>query len=819
MELKPLVQKHHPKKDIADYHQAIIGIEKEYRLSKIAKVSAFMYQQPGIQICYGDALVARHASFPGIANGKFALLAANPPFSVRGFLETLPEEERARFRLTDTINDLDTANCIETFFIERAAQLLKSGGVVALILPASILSNGGSAYVRARELLLQSFDIVAIAEFGSGTFGKTGTNTVTTFLRRKATNPDTADHYRERVEEWFSGPQNDQRKQAIYQDEELIDAYAARIGIDAADYKTLLCAKPNATLLAKDTFAAYRRAFDTSTEVRNLRKQKKFKELSQGEQQAELAKRFMAFMVATEKDKLTHFVLAHEQPNDVLVMRSPNETKEIRKLLGYEWSSTKGDEGIKLTKDAQDHHLTPLYDQTNRDNPAKLNYAIAQNFLGTLADIPTELESYVSLLPLVELLDFSRVVFEKQIGLAAKKKFVVQSKWPLARLAEVAKIVNGGTPDTDNPEFWTGGTICWATLADTKSKYLSDTQRKITQAGLKHTNRLPVNTVIFSSRATIGEVCINKVPTATNQGYKSFICDAAKIDFLYLYHLLVHLRPEFENLVPSGSKYKEINGAVISDCPIPLPPSKTQQQIITDCEVVDKAEQAARATITEARETIENNVNAIYASLAPRLTIDEVSKAVQYGLSKAMNEGGVGYKIFRMNEIAHGRMVDNGAMKYADITPAEFAALKLNRGDVLFNRTNSIEHVGKTGLFDLAGDYCFASYLVRVVPDTAKVLPAFLTEMMNSAEFQTEAKGKASKSINQANINATIMRNMKVPIPSLAVPDFTRLATGNPKNGPTLPPGSGGSRGEPGKGSERRLVQPASSFNSAQRMG
>jgi type I restriction enzyme M protein len=106
-----------------------------------------MYQQPGIQICYGDALVARHASFPGIANGKFALLAANPPFSVRGFLETLPEEERARFRLTDTINDLDTANCIETFFIERAAQLLKSGGVVALILPASILSNGGSAYV------------------------------------------------------------------------------------------------------------------------------------------------------------------------------------------------------------------------------------------------------------------------------------------------------------------------------------------------------------------------------------------------------------------------------------------------------------------------------------------------------------------------------------------------------------------------------------------------------------------------------------------------------------------------------------------------
>ncbi|WP_244182297.1 restriction endonuclease subunit S domain-containing protein [Gluconacetobacter entanii] len=75
--------------------------------------------------------------------------------------------------------------------------------------------------------------------------------------------------------------------------------------------------------------------------------------------------------------------------------------------------------------------------------------------------------------------------------------------------------------------------------------------------------------------------------------------------------------------------------------------------------------------------------------------------------------------------------------------------------------------MGKTGLFDLDGDYCFASYLVRVVPDTTKVLPKFLEKMMNSSTFQTEAKAKASKSINQANINATVMRNIKVPVLSL----------------------------------------------------
>jgi len=183
---------------------------------------------------------------------------------------------------------------------------------------------------------------------------------------------------------------------------------------------------------------------------------------------------------------------------------------------------------------------------------------------------------------------------------------------------------------------------------------------------------------------------------------------------------------------------------------------------------VDELEDSARAQLESINGKIDKSISDVYGSAAPFLEIDKLAANIQYGLNEAMNEGGVGYKIFRMNEIICGRMVDNGSMKCADISAEEFAKYKLNKGDLLFNRTNSIEHVGKTGLFDLDGDYCFASYLVRVVPDTGKVLPKFLEKMMNSSAFQTEAKGKASKSINQANINATVMRNIKVPVPSLA---------------------------------------------------
>jgi type I restriction enzyme S subunit len=113
-------------------------------------------------------------------------------------------------------------------------------------------------------------------------------------------------------------------------------------------------------------------------------------------------------------------------------------------------------------------------------------------------------------------------------------------------------------------------------------------------------------------------------------------------------------------------------------------------------------------------------------------------------------------------------------MKCADISREEFEQYKLNPGDVLFNRTNSFELVGKTGIFALDGDYCFASYLVRLNLDRDKVLPEFLNYFMNSEIFQKSVKAKASQSINQANINATILSNELIRFPE-SLPEQRRI--------------------------------------------
>lgn len=98
-QIRPLVQAF-KQADTAPYYQAIVGIEKEYRLSKVAKVSAFMYGQDGIQIVYGDGLTA-HNDKVKVENGAFSVLVANPPYSVKGFWTRFQTMSANLFRFTN----------------------------------------------------------------------------------------------------------------------------------------------------------------------------------------------------------------------------------------------------------------------------------------------------------------------------------------------------------------------------------------------------------------------------------------------------------------------------------------------------------------------------------------------------------------------------------------------------------------------------------------------------------------------------------------------------------------------------------------------
>ncbi|WP_259573491.1 N-6 DNA methylase [Shewanella baltica] len=616
LQLQPLLSRHKPQANPAEYHKSMVGIEKEYRLSKVAKVSAFMYGQQGIQVCYGDGLVNSHDAFPDIRDGHFDLLVANPPYSVRGFLETLPEEERKAYSLTDTINDAETANSIETFFIERAKQLLKSGGVAAIILPSSILSNGGSTYIRAREILLQYFDIIAIAEFGSGTFGKTGTNTVTLFLRRKPTQPDTAEHYRERIEEWFKGSFASKRKQVIYKDGHLIEQYCTHINVALADYQSLLRGEDNGSWKPQEYFQTYHEAFEKSTELKNIKKTKKFKALSKAEQTAEIAKRYLAYVQGIEQDKLYHFCLASDQSNPVLIIRSPTGTKEIKQFLGYEWSGAKGDEGIKLLEDASGKHVTTLYDgpdhanpvRFTRTNPAKLNSYIAANFDGTVVPIPNELCEVANSVRLIDIIDFSLVAFEKQFSLAVRTNLTTVTKWPQKPIRQVA-ILNPQKSELKGVDVSTEISFVEMASVSASGYITSAVPRKLGEV-LKGSYTYFAEDDIIIAKIT---PCMENGKCAIARGLTNSIgmgssefhvirADKNQIQADYLFYFLNRndVRTIAAKNMTGSSGHRRVPEQFYSDLLVPIPTPDVQKQIALECQEVELKVDVARSDIEKA---------------------------------------------------------------------------------------------------------------------------------------------------------------------------------------------------------------------------
>ena len=156
-----------------------------------------------------------------------------------------------------------------------------------------------------------------------------------------------------------------------------------------------------------------------------------------------------------------------------------------------------------------------------------------------------------------------------------------RDEWSAVQLGEIARIVSGGTPDTQNASYWNGGTP-WCVPTDiTKDsdKYLRRTARTITELGLSRSGAslLPAGSLLLCSRATIGEIKIALAPTCTNQGFKSLICNERVLNE-FLYYLILTLRPRLIERA-SGSTFLEIGKSAIGSIDVRLPAFEEQRDI------------------------------------------------------------------------------------------------------------------------------------------------------------------------------------------------------------------------------------------------
>jgi type I restriction enzyme S subunit len=171
-----------------------------------------------------------------------------------------------------------------------------------------------------------------------------------------------------------------------------------------------------------------------------------------------------------------------------------------------------------------------------------------------------------------------------------------------------------------------------------------------------------------------------------------------------------------------------------------------------------------RAMHTLAREKFKNTpVGKIPADWQCVPLANLVAKP-QYGTSAALNGAGR-HRVLRMNNIQEGR-VTNFNVASANLTDNEAHSLELHRGDILVNRTNSYDLVGKCGIFALSGYYAFASYLVRLSPKREIVVPEFLNHFLQSPAGQKVIKQLRSKGVSQSNINpSALVATLHVALP------------------------------------------------------
>ncbi|EKA8491486.1 N-6 DNA methylase [Campylobacter coli] len=613
--------------ELKEHYKNIYGIEKEYRLSKVSKVSSAMYGQNEINILYADALASfelantnnleGEKAKPQIESNSFDLLIANPPYSVKGFLETLSDKSKNTYKLFNDDINIETNNSIECFFCERANQILNDNAKAAIILPSSIL-NKDSIYKNTREILFQNFDFIAIVELGNQTFGATGTNTIILFLRKKETfkqeNHLISQDYsliKERIE-----AENLKDNENFYQN--YLSAYCDFRKFDKELYSNFLNGNLDSNLAELEAFKDYRNAFRQTSDYKKLKESKIYKE-SKDKQDLE-DKAFLAYAQAIEKDKLLYFSLSLNQ--EVLIIKSPSDIKEQKKFLGYEWSNRKGDEGLK---ELHEPYLSPLFERGNPQNETKLNTLICKAFLKTLSDIPKDLQGYASKARLVDMMDFEKVEFNKAISLNPSNSTqsemsnpFINSKFELVRLKDfvldiqTAKRPSGGVGKYENGALSLGGEHI-----DNKSGYIKLDNPKYVPIEFYESFALQDKGIVkqFDILICKDGALTGKIAMVRNE----FIRKSAMINehiFLlrcdnivkqkYLFYIL-HSYSGQQALKSkiTGSAQGGINKTNLESILIPNADFEIQKQIVAECEKVEEQYNTIRMSIEEYQNLIK----------------------------------------------------------------------------------------------------------------------------------------------------------------------------------------------------------------------
>jgi len=351
--------------------------------------------------------------------------------------------------------------------------------------------------------------------------------------------------------------------------------------------------------------------------------------------------------------------------------------------------------------------------------------------------------------------------------------------WKTRNLGDLCEIELGKTPARANKSFWDEKretSNVWLSIADllnAEDNIVFDSKEYLSDKGAAISKTVRKGTLLASFKLTLGRLAFTGRDLFTNEAIAALtIFNERELskEFLFYFLHFFDWRKAAENDVKL--KGMTLNKAKLKDLLVHYPPLPEQKRIVG---ILDKAFAAistakanAEKNLQNARELFESYLQDVFANQGKgweEKKLGEVCERVEYGSSaKSKKEGKV--PVLRMGNIQGGKL-DWDNLVYSD-DKVEIEKYLLKHNDVLFNRTNSPELVGKTAIYKSEMPAMFAGYLIRIHRKVDLLDADYLNYFLNSEIAISYGKTVTISSVNQANINGTKLKGYPIPVPSLS---------------------------------------------------
>ncbi len=349
-----------------------------------------------------------------------------------------------------------------------------------------------------------------------------------------------------------------------------------------------------------------------------------------------------------------------------------------------------------------------------------------------------------------------------------------------ATLEELCKIQSGGTPSRSRTEYWSSRDIPWVKISDMKGKYIQEIEEYISQKGLDNSSAkiFPEGTILYTIFATLGEVGILGIDAATNQAIAGLTVTNDSVQRDYLYYYLQSIKKNVAHM-GRGVAQNNINMGILKKLEVPLYSKEEQVKIVERLVCIEELISNRQQALSILDNLIKSRFVEMFGDPVTNpmgweiQTIgDSIVDSPQNGMYKPQSayvSDNSGTPILRIDAFYDGVVTSFSNLKRLNCEPNEIEKYLLKEDDIVINRVNSLEYLGKCAhIYGLLENTVYESNMMRFHLDD-RFSPVYVTFLLCSRYLKNQIMSKAKKAVNQASINQQDVCSLIINCPPIAL--------------------------------------------------